>query len=146
MAPLNAKRLGLALGPALVLASCGLLEPQACTLDVPPSIVVGITDSITGEPMAADAHGFIRDGEFVDSLLVFEEDGSGVPLSRHAGPDRPGRYLVVLYHAGYDPWVVGSVEVEDRGCHVETVRLEARLVPSAGNVNRATGSTRWARR
>ena len=46
-------------------AGCGT-EPT-CTDDILPAVVVEIRDAFEGTPLAENARGVIREGEFVDS-------------------------------------------------------------------------------
>jgi xanthine/CO dehydrogenase XdhC/CoxF family maturation factor len=117
-------RAGLLLG-LTVLSGCEILGPGACTADMQPAVIVTIVDEATGEPRAENASGFIRDGEYEDSLQAWEFDEA--MISRLAGLERPGVYSVVVEHPGYMQWRVDGVRAEEGGCHVRTVSLRAEL-------------------
>ena len=105
-------------------------EPGACTTSVEPGIVVEIRDSVTGAPVAAQAIGQVEDHRFADSLQAWGSSGNPpILLSRASAFERPGAYVVTVFAQGYRPWVQENVEVREDGCHVRTVRLEARLQP-----------------
>lgn len=123
-------RAGLLLGITL-LSGCGIFGPDFCTADVQPAVIVTIVDEATGEPRAENASGFIRDGEYQDSLQPWEFDEE--MISRLAGLERPGVYSVVVEHPGYMQWRVDGVRAEEGRCHVQTVSLRAELRSNVTN-------------
>ena len=95
------------------------------------AIEVDIRDSMTGAPLAEQAHGWVKDGDYTEVLhpagWVGGPPPSGVMVSRRAGEERPGTYEVTVVHQGYAPWSTKEVKVVRNCRHVGTVRLEARL-------------------
>jgi len=94
------------------------------------SIVVEIRDSATAAPLALNARGVVRDGAYVDSLLL------GARLTADPATtyerytfSRPGTYTVEISLDGYQRWSRSNVRVEKANCGVETQHLSAKLVP-----------------
>ncbi|HEX7117278.1 MAG TPA: hypothetical protein VF212_00720 [Longimicrobiales bacterium] len=112
---------------ALGLTGCELgIGPALCTTDAPPSFEVTVLDDATGENLAPDAIVWVRDGAFVDTLVVDVD----VDSVYYGFFDRSGTYEVVAEHEGYVDWRRTGVEVEDGECHVITRELTARLTPA----------------
>jgi len=118
--------------PARLLALAGLLAVSsiavACSKDSPGepcapfvfyAVWVSVHDDATGARLDT-ARGFIRDGGYVDSLLI--DEGVG-----RAGEERPGTYEVVVLKDGYKTWRQSGVAVTRDECHVVTVRLDVSL-------------------
>ena len=103
-------------------ALSGCSEWVGCTTSVEPGVVVEIRDAVDGTPMAATALGSVIEGSFQDSLRLY--DGS---LTRAGADEREGTYTLRVLHPGYVTWEQAGVRVRDRGCHVETVTLQANL-------------------
>lgn len=110
----------------LVVGACDIFGSEVCTLSIEPGIRVTITDSVSGEPRAADAVGVAREGMFVDTLRPGVSQGN-VMISRQGADERPGFYEVVVRAPGYAEWVRNGVIVRAGDCHVNSVQLEARL-------------------
>lgn len=115
-----------ALLPVLLVAACDILGPDACTTDFVAGVIVTVVDSISEEPLAENARGYVQEGTFVDSLAP-SIAVNGILVAREAAHERPGLYEVVVSHDGYETWQASSVRVRDRDCHVRTARLTARL-------------------
>jgi hypothetical protein len=103
-------------------------DGMICTTSVEPGIVVEIRDAVDDTPLAADATGRVRDGGFSDSLHAYGVTATGTLLSRAGADEREGIYLVEVSHPGFVTWEQSGVRVTGDACHVETVRLQARLV------------------
>ncbi len=110
----------------LGLTACG--DGMICTASVEPAVIVEIRDAVDDTPRAAGAAGWVREGTFSDSLRAYGGTGDGTLVSRAAADEREGTYLVEVSHAGYADWQQRGVRVSSDGCHVETARLQARLV------------------
>jgi len=107
-----------------VLSSCDALgSPSVCTLEARPGIVVEVRDSLTGAPAASGALAIARDGLFADTLR-------GLDLRVAGAHERPGTYGVSVTKSGYRDWSGAGVRVTSGECHVHTVTLEARLIPT----------------
>lgn len=110
---------------AVVSAGCNPFS-TACTEELRHGINVEVRDAVSGAPAAAGARLTIREGDYVETM-----DGPAVPelvLLFGAG-ERAGSYTVTVQKAGYQEWTRRNVIVRDGGCHVLSVRLEARLQP-----------------
>ena len=121
---INSNRLSL-LAILLVMSSCTLFESDiVCTSSLVFGIGVEVTDSQTGEKVS-DLWAFANDGAYADSFYV-EPSSDGPAL---LAPERPGTYQVFVTKDGYQPWLSANVKVveDQHGCHVEPVRLNARL-------------------
>ena len=111
---------------AVLMSAC---ESYVCTLSVEPSVVVEIYDRATGVPVAAGARGFIRDGQYQDSLKSYSGLGDGTITALAAGTERAGVYAVHVENPAYLPWDTVGVVVRSDRCHVRTARIVARLIP-----------------
>lgn len=114
---------------ALALAGCDSHSPASCLASVEPAVLVEVLDSVSSEPAAFGATGSLSEGPFLDSLTI---PGLGLypPESlayMRGGDERPGTYSVALLKPGYQPWHQSGVRARRGTCHVETVRLTARL-------------------
>ena len=118
--------MGTALLAAAGSAACN--DPY-CTTSVEPGIVVEIRDS-NDLPVAEEAVGRVSEGTFTDSLRAYESTATGTLLSRAGADEREGIYVVEVSHPGFTTWRETGVQVTGNGCHVETVRLQAQLIPA----------------
>jgi predicted lipoprotein with Yx(FWY)xxD motif len=116
--------------PALLCCLVACDDTVFCSDSVEPAIDVEIRDSESGLPAAELATGYVRDGDYVDSLRTARGNGQGVPLSLQAADERPGVYTVVVIKDGYQTWRKDGVRVGRDECHVRTASLIADLVPT----------------
>jgi hypothetical protein len=108
--------------------ACEARSPVGCTASFEPGIIVSISDSATGAPLAEAASGWVTEGTYQDSLRPFGYQGTPPAMvSRAAVHERPGRYTVQVGAPGHVDWRLQNVRVEPGECHVRTVHLEARL-------------------
>ena len=121
----RARVLGLvgAFAAAMFAAACfDPSGPGACTLEA----VAGITVDLRGEGglalAAEDASGRAVDGARVQDLQPFFDQLVGAW-------EAAGTYTVTVEKPGFETWVRQDVRVEEGGCHVVPVRLEAVLSP-----------------
>jgi len=104
----------------LGLIACEEESPQEpCAPFLFHAILVSVQDADTGTRINT-ARGFVRDGSYIDSLIISE----GVGL---AAQERAGTYEVVVFKSGYKEWRQNNVVVRRDACHVQTVRLEIAL-------------------
>ena len=94
---------------------------------------IGITvvDSVTSRAPLSEVFFRVVDGAFVDTLRYTNDDPDLPDLWFSSAGERPGTYRVEVNGADYLPWVRERVRVkmDGAGCHVEPVRLTARLQP-----------------
>jgi hypothetical protein len=107
--------------------SAACTDATICTTSVEPGVVVEIRDANDDTPLAAGATGRASEGAFSDSLRAYETTALGTLLSRAGADEREGTYVVEISHPGYATWTQSGVGVTGNACHVETVRLQARL-------------------
>jgi hypothetical protein len=126
----------LTLGFLLTLSGCDELRLLAsgynCTASIERALEVRVEDAASGRPIAEGATGLARDGAFSDSLRVVGWDGSGaerVATTLGGVYERPGRYSIEIQRPGYARWDTTGVRARKGSCHVELVRLVARLKP-----------------
>lgn len=111
----------------MALAACdGIFDSQVCTLNIAPGITVTITDSVSGEPRAAEAVAVARERAYVDTLDPAVSIGD-VLISRQGAYERKGIYEVTVRAPGYRDWVRSGVFVRPGDCHVQQVELQAPL-------------------
>jgi len=126
----------LSLGALVALSGCDefrlLGSGKICTASVERALEVRVEDAVSGQPIAQGATGWARDGAFTDSLSVVGWDGSGGEMTATTLGgvyERPGRYDIQIQRPGYAGWDTTGVRARKGSCHVETVRLVARLKP-----------------
>lgn len=108
----------------VVLGACNASESlTVCTREARPGIVLEVRDSLTGAPAASGALAIAQAAAFADTLR-------GTDLFLSGALERPGRYDVTVTKSGYRPWAAANVQVTQGLCHVETVTVQARLVPA----------------
>ena len=114
------------LAAATLVAGCNPFT-GACTTELRFGIAVEVRDAVTGAPAADGARLIARDGDYVE--IVEGPPVPGMTFLQAAG-ERAGRYTVTIQKTGYQDWTRSNVWVRDAGCHVVTVRFEARLQPA----------------
>jgi hypothetical protein len=97
-------------------------DPIVCDASARAGITVTIKDAETMEPLAATARGVVRDGAYVDSLVLVAPD------TRAAAFERPGTYSVEVRLAGYQNFNTSNVRVTAGTCHVNAVVVPALLL------------------
>jgi hypothetical protein len=115
----------------LVAGACS--DPSTiCTADS-PGVVIEVRDRVTGDFTPPVARGVVQDGEFQDSLRLWEwiEPEPIMPRSYAAAHERPGTYSVHLEVAGYESWDSSGIGVLRDECHVLTERFTAALQPAS---------------
>lgn len=100
----------------------------ACTAEIRPGILLEIRDSTTDLPAAFEAEVVAQAGTFKDTLRI---PGQPLPTSSEVvgAFERPGTYSLVVESPKYLPWSRSGVRVTAGPCHVNSVRLTARLTP-----------------
>lgn len=106
----------------MLLVGCDLFGPQACTTEAVPGVEIDVVHAVTGEPVTSALSGALSEGSYQEEMLAHENRLIGAL-------EREGRYSAAVTADGYRVWIMDGIEVEDDGCHVETVRLEAELAP-----------------
>ncbi len=111
---------------AMALGACAENPPLACTEEARPGLSITVRDSVTGAAVASGVEIVAREGQYADtargSLL-----GSGVYALVY---ERAGSYDVTVSHPSYQVWARAAVRVTADECHVQTVAVVARLVPT----------------
>ena len=91
-----------------------------------PAVVVGVSDSITGKPVADSASGTVRTISANDSLRHWTP-----PDSVLYGDLGVGTYAVMVQRPGYLPWYRYNVVVAAGNCGAPiSTNLTARLQPT----------------
>ena len=97
-------------------------DPIVCDTSARAGITVTIKDAATLEPLAANARGVVRDGAYVDSLVLVAPD------TRAAAFERAGTYSVEVRLTGYQNFNASGVRVTAGTCHVNAVVVPALLL------------------
>lgn len=97
-------------------------DPIVCDASARAGITVTIKDADTMEPLATTARGVVRDGAYVDSLILVSAD------TRVAAFERVGTYSVEVRLAGYQNFNTSGVRVTSGTCHVNAVVVPALLL------------------
>lgn len=116
---------------AVVLLGCSSSPMEAvCTLEFRYGLVVYVNDSLTNTPVASGASLVVRDGSYKDSVAypAASPDLNALPLA--SAGERAGTYQVTVTKPGNLPWSMNNVRVTANQCHVNQVKLTARLVPT----------------
>jgi hypothetical protein len=88
------------------------------------AVVVELRDAMTDlPPDPQEFVGVARDGEFTDSIVR-------VTTVFTFALERPGTYDITIAGEGFEVWTAKDVRVTKGACHVNTVRLVARLQPT----------------
>lgn len=98
------------------------LVPESCTAEFVYGLHVAVRDSLTSAPAAPGAVVIAQERAWFDTL-----DSFGDSLYFIGAGERAGRYTVTVSKPGYRVWTRSGVLVEEEGCHVETVSIEALL-------------------
>ena len=132
MNDLRRRRLARTLWPVAALivgAACGDGLVGVCLTYAAPSVQVMPRDAATDAYLGAGATLVQHSGTYIDSISLpldyappYEQE-----LVVSSAFERPGIYELTVRRAGYADWVRTNVHVSANSCHVETVRLEARL-------------------
>lgn len=118
----------------LTLAGCDRFGPVACTADLRPGIEVEIRSAVTGSFLAQEASASATDGAYRDSLRLSRGElvsGQMLWIARSGAFERAGTYRIEVSAPGHVTWVREGVRVREDECHVLTVKLVARLQPTA---------------
>lgn len=93
-----------------------------CTAEFVYGISATVTDAATGADITPGSYLVVREGAYVDSVAA----GPGSFLA--AAGERAGTYDVKIGRPGYSTFTRTGVRVTRNECHVNPVRLEARLL------------------
>lgn len=121
-------RLMTALAPFLIVG-CDAVAPDGilCTAQAVAAVSVDVRDSVSGSPAGRGALIVARDGAYADTVVFTSVDGPyGLAY------ERAGSYTVTVQQQGYRVWSESGVDVSKDICHVQPVRLKARLQASSG--------------
>ena len=105
----------------LTSAGCGTTEPIFCTEEARAGITITVTDTSSGNALAAGSTLTIREGEYVESWTeTFGNSMSGAW-------ERAGTYDISVARPGYHTWTKSGVVVDEDECHVIPVSLDVAL-------------------
>ena len=124
MSPPPIPRVAVALVALLTFGACSsaAVDPIVCDASARAGITVTIKDAETQEPLAASARGVVRDGAYVDSLMLAGPD------SRVAAYERAGTYSVEVRLSGYQHFSTSGIRVTKGTCHVNAQVVQALLL------------------
>jgi hypothetical protein len=119
---------------SILLASFGCsgsTTSTICTLELRAGLLVDVKDSLTNAGVASGASLVVREGSFKDSVAFpsSRPDLDALPLV--AAGERAGTYQITVSKPGYATWTRSNVRVTKGECHVNPVRLTARLQPGS---------------
>jgi hypothetical protein len=104
-----------------------------CSANIVDGIVVHVIDAQTHANIATGATGTIQDGSYTETLRPTQLDGAGNTISLSGAPERTGAYTITIQKAGYQTFVLQNVVVTKNVCHVNTVTVDANLLPATAN-------------
>ena len=104
-----------------------------CTMQFSFGLNVYVKDSLTGAWAASGATLVSRDAQYADSSSVPSNRSDLDSLPLLGAGERAGVYLVTVRKAGYVDWVQRDVRVTADECHVNSVKLTARLLRTTLN-------------
>jgi hypothetical protein len=99
-----------------------------CTMQAVAGLNIAVRDSVTNAPAADGARAVARNGSQEEVLEAMAGATPGLTLI--GAWERPGTYTIEITKPGYRTWVRSGVTVAKDECHVQPVRLDARLVPA----------------
>ena len=105
-----------------LLTGCGILDPEKCTLELGPVVVVEVVDSTSGSRITDNLSGTLTREGF---SAVLSSNGNG-DLQDLSGAT-PGLYQVTVSASGYRDWVDDQVELEAGKCRPRVTHLRARM-------------------
>ncbi len=111
----------------VLFGACVFESAIFCTDSIEPALVIQVRDASSKASIADGATGYVRDGEYVDTLQVYGFGSDGTLYSFRAADERPGIYEVVVQRSGFKAWHKTHVAVSTGRCHVKTVRIVADL-------------------
>lgn len=117
----------LILGAVLTGACLDVANPNGCTAVVVYGLTIAVTDSVTGQPAAAEASAVARSGSYEELLTPIP----GNSLHLVGAAERAGVYEVTITKDGYQPWTRSGVTVQAGVCHVTPAAFDAKLQPVA---------------
>jgi hypothetical protein len=122
--PLSTPLAPLVLAALFTLGACSSSPsaPIVCDASARAGITVTIKDAETLQPLAATARGVVRDGAYLDSLVLVAPD------TRAAAFERAGTYSVEVRLAGYQNFNTSGVRVTSGTCHVNAQVVPALLL------------------
>ena len=92
----------------------------------PYALIVSVTDSATGRPLALRTIGTAAASGVHDSLVLYS---LGDSLRLHSTKNVQGRYRITLDQAGYRTWIAYGVNVVWSACSGGNVAVSARMQP-----------------
>ena len=92
----------------------------------PYGLIVAVTDSVSGQPIALRTFGSAIASAVHDTLVPY---GPGDSLHLHSAKDQEGRYRITLDQTGYRTWTAYGVNVVWSTCSGGNVTVAARLQP-----------------
>lgn len=105
-------------------------ETNICTAVFVYGVEVSLFDTISGEPVNICETDFaLTEGEYVEEYNWLNGDGCDSLSAIVAAGERQGTYELVINKMGYEEWRSEGIIVSGDICHVETVNLDAFLVP-----------------
>lgn len=113
------------------MAACGDgVTSQAglmCQRQIAPyGLIVAVTDSVSGQPIALRTFGSASASTLHDTLVPY---GPGDSLRLHSAKNEEGRYRITLDQPGYHTWTAYGVSVMWSACAGGNVAVTARLQP-----------------
>ena len=102
-----------------------------CTTDVVPGISIKVVDAESNLPAACGTTAWILSDSYSEELtggISCDLPDSLQYAWIHGAHERSGTYSVLLLKEGYAPWSRIGIVVRGGACHVEEVKLEARLI------------------
>ena len=111
-------------GAAVALVTSACTYSPVCSSNLVPGLIITVVDSVTGAFVADSASGTVVSTahDWGDTLSV------GYPGQTLEGAwERAGKFNIDVARPGYNDWIASSVEVTKDGCHVQSVRLLARM-------------------
>ena len=92
--------------------------PVMCTKEMRAGIILNVVDGLSGNPALSGSTITLQDQSYVETF----------PRGSSAGAwERKGNYDIIISHTDYLTWLRRNVLVTADECHVQTVKIEAKL-------------------
>ena len=100
-----------------------------CPLWIAPGMMVEVRDAATGLPAACGAEATAESDAHTEKLITGTDCGTFPDALHMSGVQYPGIYTLTIAKQGYEPWILGNIEVTGGVCGLIPVRMLVNLTP-----------------
>lgn len=100
-----------------------------CPLWIAPGMMVEVRDAVTGLPAACGAEATAESDAHTETLTTGVDCNTFTDALHMSGVQHPGTYTLTIAKQGYQPWILGNIEVTGGVCGLIPVRMLVNLTP-----------------